>query len=143
MTLLKKNIRLTALVEKFCPEKNALNEKISLTAAFCSHNARRARSHHRCIDYMIYNAIPSSPGKYRIFHNATCSYPEQLHPSKTNTNILRGILNNYNSQADLLTTLVHSHREVHTFLPIRHLKDLYILQYFESYKSKMLPHPIH
>jgi hypothetical protein len=92
---------------------------------------------------MICNAIPASPGNYRISHNATCSCPEPLHPNRTNTNKPPRSSNNDNRPVDLLTPLAHSRREAHTFLPVRLLKDPYILQYFESYKSKALPHPSH
>ena len=95
-------------------------------------------SRHRYTDCRFRNATPANPGRYRIVHNAKCSCLEQLHPNKMNTNIPRRILNSYNRKVDPSTALVHSRMEVHIFFPPHHWKDLYILQYFGSYKSKAL-----
>jgi len=72
-----------------------------------------------------------------------CSCLEQLHPNKRNTNIPHRILNNCNLQLDLLTPLVHSHKEDHISPPTPLLTGLDILQYFESCKLKAILHPPH
>lgn len=125
----------------FVPQKMIFPDFFIFPPTCDSHSLHREVSHHRCTDYKFHNAIPASPGRCHIFHNASYSCLAQLHPSKMNTNTAHRILYSCNRQVNLLTALVHSRMAAHIFHPTHHLKDLYIPQYFELYKSKVLLHP--